>query len=84
MARLAKQPFKDSPYTIFNSIAPGASAISPRPRAIYVQFGGDLEIEDDDGDTTILGDVLGGAIIPISPVKILSGSTTATGIIGCN
>lgn len=49
--------------------------------AIYVGAAGDVNILDENGNTTVYGAGIG-TIIPVRAVAVLSTSTTATGIVG--
>lgn len=74
------------------STAPGQKCVSltpsdstdftVRPRAVYVGGAGDIVFVNDDDTTVTLVGVLVGTLLPISPKRINSTSTTATNLVG--
>jgi len=55
--------------------------LQPKPRGVFVGGAGNLTIRDARGeDTTFI--VQDGAILPVRPTRIVSATTTATGIVG--
>lgn len=56
------------------AITPGASALSPRPRAIYIDTSGTIDITNEDGTTCNGVNVVAGTVIPLSPWKITAAS----------
>jgi hypothetical protein len=57
------------------TITPGSSALSPRPRALYIGTAGTIDIANKDG-TTISGlPVVAGTVIPCSFYKITAASS---------
>lgn len=51
------------------------------PRGVYVGGSGDLAVEDSGGNQVTFVGLAAGVVHPISPYKILSTGTTATGIV---
>lgn len=51
--------------------------ISPRPRALYINTAGDVQITDENGVSVTYASVAAGTILPFSPVR-LGSATTAT------
>ena len=55
--------------------------LQPKPRGLFIGGAGALTLRDARGeDTTFI--VQAGAILPIRPTRIVSATTTATGIVG--
>jgi hypothetical protein len=48
---------------------------------IWVGSSGNMNIVDQDGNTTLISNIQNGTFLPISPKQILSTSTTATNIL---
>jgi len=68
----------DSPATHHAAITPNNDADLPtRPRAIYCETGGTVALRDTAG-TDLTYTVVAGAILPLSPVRVLATGTTAT------
>lgn len=63
------------------TITSPTASISPQPRGIYVGQGGTLACSGSDGVGASFTNVPNGAILPIQPITIESGSTTCSNII---
>ena len=57
-----------------------ATALRPT-RGLYIGTGGDVAVEMALGSAVTFPDVLGGSILPIQVVKVLSTGTVASGIV---
>lgn len=75
-------PIESSSAQIFEDIAPADGSDQPFYRAIYVGGAGNLAAHDKNSNSIVFTSVNAGQIIPISPKRILSTGTTATGILG--
>jgi hypothetical protein len=62
-------------------ITPGSGTISGSPVSLYVGTGGDVEVVDTKGTTTVFANVPSGTFMPILVNKVLSGNTTASDIV---
>jgi len=60
------------------TITPGASALNPRPRAIYANTAGTVTVEDATG-VSVVYNVLAGQVLPFSAVKITAATATVIG-----
>lgn len=58
------------------TVTPGTSALSPAPRALYVNAAGNAVIEDIGGTTVTYSDLAVGAILPIKALKVTSATAT--------
>lgn len=66
------------PASVHSALTPSNSTdISPRPRALYVNVAGDVEIIDENGVAVTYIGVAAGTVLPFSPVR-LGEATTAT------
>lgn len=73
----------DSPGRCWKAITPSDTVDIPdRPRALYVGTGGNISAIDQNGNTVTFSNVLGGAFLPIGPVRIRATGTTASNIVG--
>lgn len=63
------------------TVTPSDSTALRPTRGLYVGTGGDVAVEMSLGTTITFPDVLGGSILPIQVVKVLSTGTTATGMV---
>jgi hypothetical protein len=59
----------------------GADLVNGVTRGIYVGETGNLNIHDADGDAIILNNLVAGIVHPIQVKRVLSTSTTCTGIV---
>lgn len=57
------------------------ASIYPQPRGIYVGTGGTLVCSGSDGVGASFTNIPNGAVLPIQPITIQSGSTTCSDII---
>lgn len=72
-----------SPATGAFAITAGSSALTRVTRGIYVGGAGDLQVTMlDDGSNIVFNAVPAGTLLPIRATHVLSGSTTATNIVG--
>lgn len=60
------------------AVTPGAAALDPRPRALFVGGAGDVTIEDQRG-VSVTYTVAAGAVLPFRGVKVTA--ATATNIV---
>lgn len=63
-------------------ITPGASALSPEARGLYVGGAGDVEVTGPDGATVVYHDVPAGTFMPVRATHVIATNTTATNIVG--
>ena len=63
------------------AVAPSDSTVLRPTRGIYVGTGGDIAVQMALGNTVTLVGVLGGSILPVQVVKVLSTGTTASNLI---
>ncbi|MEO2047862.1 MAG: hypothetical protein ABGX16_14985 [Pirellulales bacterium] len=65
------------PAHYFKKITASANDLNPRPRAIYIGVGGDIDIENSDGSTEAAVPVVAGTTILCQFAKIpaISGAT---------
>lgn len=64
-------------------ITPSDSTIISETRGIYVAVGGDLNVlMAEDTVAVVFPSVPAGVVLPLACIKVLSTSTTASGIIG--
>lgn len=65
------------------AITAGSSALTRVTRGIYVGTAGDVQVTMlDDGSNVVFSSVPAGTILPIRATHVLSGSTTASDIVG--
>ena len=55
--------------------------LQPKPRGLFIGGAGNLTIRDARGEDITIA-VQAGAILPIRPSRVVSATTTATGIVG--
>ena len=68
--------------TNFADVTPSDSVnLSFIPRGVYIGATGNLKVSDTDGTIVTFTALAAGVIHPLSPVRIYSTGTTATGII---
>lgn len=79
MATIYPKPV--SAAQLFEAITPSDVTELVNIRAVFVGGAGNLSVVDADGVTVTFNGVSTGQILPISPSKIRSNGTTATGII---
>jgi hypothetical protein len=65
------------------AITPSDSTII-RTAAIFVGTGGDLNLEDDNGNVALLKNVAAGVVHPFYARRVLATGTTATDLVSCN
>ena len=56
-------------------ITPGSSALSPRPRSIYIGVSGTIDITNEDDTTVSALPVFAGATLSMQPKKITAASS---------
>lgn len=76
------------PYNFFRVIVPSDTVDMPiiqgeRVKALYVGGTGNLVLVNGDEETALMSAIPAGTIVPFSPKRINSTSTTATLILGC-
>ena len=70
-----------APAIRWSTITPDDSAVlDPMPRALYAGGTGNLALEDRTGSIAVWS-VVGGQILPVSPLRVRATDTTATNII---
>jgi hypothetical protein len=73
----------DGPYRMWAAIAPSDSVdLSFAPKSLYVGGAGNLVLRDQFGNDVTFTAVPVGAVLRVSPRRVLSTGTTATGIVG--
>lgn len=65
----------------FVAVTPSDSTVLTGVRALYIGGAGNLYVKDNGGTTVAFMGVLAGTVLPISPSKVMSTSTTATNIV---
>lgn len=63
------------------TVTPSDSTVLRPTRGIYVGTGGNIAVQMTLGNTVTLVGVLGGSILPIQVVKVLSTGTTASNMV---
>ena len=64
------------------AVTPSDSTVLNPTRGLYVGTGGDVAVKMANQTTSVIfPDVLGGSILPIQVVKVLSTGTTASGMV---
>ena len=64
------------------AVTPSDSTVLNPTRGLYVGTGGDVAVQMANQTTSVIfPDVLGGSILPIQVVKVLSTGTTASGMV---
>ena len=72
-----------SPGEVFYAITPSDTVDIPlKPRAVVLGVGGNLNVTDALGTTTLISNLTAGIFYPIRPVRIMATGTTASNIVG--
>lgn len=68
---------------VFADVTPNDSTDLPKlPTAgLFVGTGGDLEVNDMDGNTVVLKNIPDGSVLPLKVSRVLAGNTTASEIV---
>lgn len=71
---------KSNPADRWFAITPGATAFAILPRGLICTAAGDVTVEDEAGVSMEITGVLGGAVLPIRPLKVTAATGTFYGL----